>query len=224
MKVEIPSLPGEYTSGQLYRWRKEAEAAVYQVAGVWSSWIDEERNRIMFAVYTNYVAEKAREALEETAVPVDAVAFDVDPKKQLDDPPVQIDSPMGIRISLKFQRNVPVGQPVLIEVVLTNKGDGTAEVEHGIPFFDDVMVFTSDGDQVWTKLRGVQVGVGGSTRLEPGEQIRLETLWDQRDLDGFALSPGCYLVRGRMRISDALGGFSGVMDLATEPYELVIHP
>lgn len=185
LKVESPTSQDEYTSGQLFRWRKEAEAAVYQVAGVWSSWIDEERNRIMFTVYTDYVAEKAREALAETGVPVDAAAFDVDPKKQLDDPPVSLDSPIEISISLEFQRNVPVGQPVLIEVVLTNKGDAADGVEHGTPYFDDVMVFTFDGDEVWTKLRGMQVGVGGSTRLEPGEQIRLETVWEQRDQDGF---------------------------------------
>lgn len=224
LKVETPKLQGDYRSLQLKGWRKEAEAAVWPVGGVWSSSIDEERNRIMFAVHTSYVAAKAREALAGTGVPVDAVVFEVDPKRRLDDPPVQIGSPIGITISLEFQRNVPLGEPVLIELVLTNEGDSVAEVGHGIPFFDDVMVFTSDGDQVWKKLRGVQAGVGGSTRLEPGEQIRLETLWEQRDLDGFALPPGCYLVRGSMRITDALGQFSGVMAVATEPYELVIQP
>lgn len=117
-----------------------------------------------------------------------------------------------------------MGQPVLIELVLTKRGIGAAEVEHGDPFNEDVTVFTFDGDEVWAKRRGMYVGVGGSTRLEPGEQIRLQTLWEQLHLDGFELPPGCYLIRGRIRISDALGGYSRVTDLATEPYELVIQP
>lgn len=240
--VEIPTLPSDYTMPQLERWREEAEAAlwhsrrqlelwrqedkavVWPVAGVWSSWIDEKQNRIFFAANTSYVAEQARAALAETGVPIDAVIFEVDSKQQLDDPPVQIDSPFGISISLEFQRTVTVGQSVLIEVVLTNVGDDVAAVEHGFPIHEDVLVFTSDGDEVWTKLRGPQIGVGAITRLEPGEQIRLKTLWEQRDLDGFALPSGCYLVRGSIRIVDALGGFRGVIELATEPYELVIQP
>ena len=238
--VEIRTLQGDYTLRQLERWRKEAEAAlwpsrqqlerwrqegeavVWPVAGVWSSGIG--KNRIRFSVYTSYVAEQAREALAETNVPIDAVIFEIDPKQRLDDPPVQIDSPIGISISLEFQRNVPLGQPVLIEVVLTNVGDDAAEVEHGFPINEDVLVFTSDGDEVWTKRRGAHAGVGGSTRLEPGGQIRAQTLWEQRDLDGFELPPGCYLVRGSMHIADASGGIPGRMDLATEPYELVIWP
>ena len=111
-----------------------------------------------------------------------------------------------------------------IAVALTNGGSDVADFEHGIPFSEDVIVFTSNGDQVWRKLRGVQVGVGGRTRLEPGEQIRLETLWTQRDQDGFELPLGDYLVRGVVRIGDFVDGFYREMDLATEPYELIIQP
>ena len=221
MTVEIPTIQGGYSSMQLERWRQEAEAALWPVfvPRVWSSWIGE--NRIHFSVHTSYVAKLAREALAETDVPIDAVIFEVDPKTQLDDPPAQIDSPMGISISLEFQRNVALGQPVLIELVLTNEGDDAVEVDHGVPFYENVLVFTSVGDQVWKKLRGAIAPVGGSTRLEAGEQIRLETLWEQRDLDGFVLPPGCYLVRGTVGIADAPGAW---IDLATEPYELVILP
>jgi len=224
LTIEIPTLPSDYTMAQLELWREEAEAAVWPalLPRVWSSWIGD--NHIYFSVYTEYVANQVREALAKTHVPIDAVNFEIDPKQRLDNPPVQIVAPFGVSISLEFQRNVPVGQPVLFEVVLTNVGDDVAEVEHGIPTPEDVMVFTSDGDQVWTKLSGVQVGVGGSTRLEPDGQIRLETLWEQRDLDGFALAPGCYLVRGSIRIVDGLYEIPGVIELATEPYELVIGP
>jgi len=221
MTVEIPTLSGDYSSQQIQDWRKEAEAAVWPLGVVWSSWIDVKRNRIAFTAYTSYAAEKARDALAKTSVPLDAVIFEVDPKTQLDDPPVRIGSPMGISISLEFQRNVALGQPVLIELVLTNEGDDAVEVDHGVPFYEDVLVFTSVGDQVWKKLRGAIAPVGGSTRLEAGEQIRLETLWEQRDLDGFVLPPGCYLVRGTAGIADAPGAW---IDLATEPYELVILP
>lgn len=67
----------------------------------------------------------------------------------------------------------------------------------------------------------------GSTRLQPSETVRLQTLWNRRDQDGFELPAGRYLVRGTVRIVDDLGDdgpfFSG-MDLATEPYELIIQP
>ena len=224
LAVDIPTLQNEYTSQQLGRWRKEAEDAVWPLGVGWSSWVDVGRNRIAFTTYTSYGAEKAREAIAETTVPIDAVVFDVDPKQQLDEPPIQIDTPNGIRISLEFEPSAPVGQPVLFEVVLTNRGDGAAEIEHGDPAEDNVLVFTSDGDQIWTKLRGIFIGVGGSTRLEPGEQIRLQTIWEQRDMDGFALPPGCYLVRGSIRFLESGNGLRSILLLATKPHELVIQP
>ena len=148
----------------------------------------------------------------------EAAVFEVAPKKRLDDPPVRVDTPIGVGNSLELERPVRVGQSVSIEVVLTNKGNGAVEFGHGTPFHENVMVFTSVGDQVWTKLRGVQAGVAGITRLQPGETVRLLTLWNQRDQDGFELPAGRYLVRGTVRIVDDLGDhgpfFSG-MDLAT---------
>ncbi len=165
--------------------------------------------------------------MAKTSVPEEAVVFEVAPKKRLGDPPLRVDTPIGVSISLEFERVVRVGQSVSIEVVLTNKGESAVEFGHGIPFHENVMIFTSDGDQVWTKLRGAQVGVAGSTRLQPSETVRLQTLWNQRDQDGFELPAGRYLVRGTVQIVDDLGDdgpfFSG-MDLATEPYELIIQP
>ena len=213
--------------GQLSEWYEEAQKAVWPIDGVYTSNIDERRNRIVFGVQTSYVAQQAREALAKTSVPEEAVVFEVAPKQRLDDPPVRVDTPIGVSISLEFERTVRVGQSVSIELVLTNKGNGAVEFGHGIPFYENVMIFTSDGDQVWTKLRGVQVGVAGSTRLQPSETVRLQTHWNQRDQDGFELPAGRYLVRGTVRIVDDLGDhgpfFSG-MDLATEPYELIIQP
>ena len=213
--------------GQLSEWYEEAQKAVWPIDGVYTSNIDERRNRIVFGVQTSYVAQQAREALAKTSVPEEAVVFEVAPKKRLDDPPVRVDTPIGVSISLELERTARVGQSVSIEVVLTNKGDGAAGFGHGVPFHENVMIFTSDGALVWTKLRGVQVGVGGSTRLQPSETVRLQTLWNQRDQDGFELPAGRYLVRGTIRIVDDLGDdgpfFSG-MDLATESYELIIQP
>ena len=213
--------------GQLSEWYEEAQKAVWPIDGVYTSNIDERRNRIVFGVQTSYVAQQAREALAKTSVPEEAVVFEVAPKKRLDDPPLRVDTPIGVSISVEFERTVQVGQSVSIEVVLTNNGNDAVEFGHGTPFHENVMIFTSDGDQVWTKLRGAQVGVAGSTRLQPSETVRLRTLWNQRDQDGFELPAGRYLVRGTVRIVDDLGDdgpfFSG-MDLATEPYELIIQP
>ena len=221
VEVSIPA------PGQLSQWYREAQKVVWLIDGVYSSNIDERRNRIVFGVQTSYVAQQAREALAKTSVPEEAVVFERPPKKRLDDSPVRVDTPIGVSISLEFERVVRVGQSVSIEVVLTNKGDGAVEFGHGTPFYENVMIFTSDGDQVWTKLRRAQAGVAGSTRLQPSETVRLQTLWNQRDQDGFELPAGRYLVRGTVQIVDDLGDdgpfFSG-MDLATEPYELIIQP
>ena len=223
--TEVRVRQGDYSWGQLLAWYLEAQDVAWQVKGVWSSGIDESQNRISFGVRSSYSAEQVREALAETGVPDKAVVFRVAPKQALDDPPVQTGSPIGVSISLEFEETVPKGQHVSIEVVLTNESDETVEFEHGIPFHENVMIFTPKGDQVWAKIRGgVQVGTGGSTRLQPGEQIRTETLWDQRDQDGFELPAGRYLVRGTIRINDYVGGFYRAMDLATGPYELVIDP
>ena len=215
------------TPGQLSEWYREAQKVVWPIDGVYSSNIDERRNRIVFGVLTKYVVQQAREALAKTSVPEEAVVFERPPKKRLDDSPVRVDTPIGVSISLGFERTVQVGQSVSIEVVLTNNGNDAVEFGHGTPFHENVMIFTSDGDQVWTKLRGVQAGVAGSTRLQPSETVRLQTLWNQRDQDGFELPAGRYLVRGTVRIVDDLGDdgpfFSG-MDLATEPYELIVQP
>ena len=228
--VEPTSLSDEVPTpapGQLSQWYREAQKAVWPIDGVYTSNIDERHNRIVFGVQTSYVAQQAREALAKTSVPEVAVVFEVAQKYKLDDPPVRVDTPIGVSISLELERTVRVGQSVSIDVVLTNKGNSALELGHGIPFHENVMIFTSDGDQVWTKLRGVQVGVGGSTSLQPSETVRLQTLWNQRDQDGFELPAGLYLVRGTVRIADDLGDdgpfFSG-MDLATEPYELIIQP
>ncbi len=213
--------------GQLSEWYEEAQKAVRPIDGVYTSNIDETGNRIVFGVQTSYVAQQALEALAKTRVPEEAVVFEVAPKKMLDDPPVRVNTPIGVSITMEFERTVRVGQSVSIELVLANKGDSAVEFGHGIPFHENVMIFTSDGDQVWTKLRWIQVGVGGRTRLQPSETVRLQTLWNQRDQDGFELPAGRYLVRGTVRIVDELGDdgpfFSG-MDLATEPYELIIQP
>ncbi len=181
--------------GQLSQWYREAQKAVWPIDGVYTSNIDERRNRIVFGVQTSYVAQQAREALAKTSVPEEAVVFEVAPKKGLDDPPVRVDTPIGISISLEFERTVQVRQSVSIEVVLTNTGNGAVEFGHGTPFHENVMIFTSDGNQVWTKLRGAKEGVAGSTRLQPSETVRLQTLWNQRDQDGFELPAGRYLVR-----------------------------
>ena len=222
---EVRVLQGQYSWDQLLGWYREAQEAVWLAGRVYSSDIDERRNRIAFGVVTEYTEGQAREALAKTGVPQEAVVFDVAPKHKLDDPPVQLDSPIGVLISLEFERAVPKGQAVSIEVVLTNESDDTVEFDHGIPFHENVMIFTSDGDQVWAKIRGgVLVGTGGTRQLQPGEQVRLPTIWDQRAQDGFTLPAGRYLVRGAAHIGDFLNGLYRPMDFATEPYELIIQP
>ena len=223
--TEVRVLQGKYSWGQLLGWYREAQDIVWRIAGIQSSDIDEGLNRIEFNFQTSYSAQQAREALATTSIPDEAVIFNVAPQQQLDDPPVQLGSPIGVSISLEVEEAVPAGQPVSIIVVLTNESDEAVEFEHSIPFHENVMIFTPDGDQVWAKIRGgVQVGTGGGARLQPGEQIRTETLWDQRDQDGFELPAGRYLVRGTIQISDSVGGFYRAMALATGPYELVIGP
>ena len=107
--------------GQLSEWYVEAQKAVLPIDGVNTSYIDERRNRIIFGVQTSKVVQQAGAALAKTSVPEEAVVFEVAPKKGLDIPPVRVDTPIGISISLELERTVQVGQSVSIEVVLTNE-------------------------------------------------------------------------------------------------------
>lgn len=223
--TEVRVLQGKYSWGHLLGWYREAQDIVWPIAGLQSSDIDEGLNRIEFNFQTSYSAQQAREALATTSIPDEAVVFNVAPQQQLDDPPIQLESPIGVSISLEVEDAVPAGQPVSIKVVLTNDSGDVVEFDHGVSFHENVMVFTPEGDQVWAKIRGgVLVGTGGSTQLQPGEQVRLETLWDQRDQDGFPQPEGRYLVRGAVRIHDNPYGFYRAMDLATGPYEFAISP
>lgn len=53
--------------------------------------------------------------------------------------------------------------------------------------------------------------------------MRFKVYWDVTDQDGFAVPPGRYLVRGASKILDLVNDRARVMNLATEPYELVVE-
>lgn len=117
-----------------------------------------------------------------------------------------------------------MGQLLRFEVVLTNIEAEAVTFEHGQPFWENITVFNSSGEQV--TIRHGDIGYGGSrtTTLGSGEKVRHISYWDLTDRDGFALPPGDYFVRAKAHMPDTVDGYYRGIDLATRPYDLTIQP
>lgn len=222
-RSDIRAIQGEYSWGQLEVWLTEAQKGLWLIPEVHSSKISHRDNRIQFGVETEDGVQRARRALVPTGVPEEAVVFDVSPKRS-DIPPRGFDDPTGLRISLEFQQTVPAGQPIPIQMVLSNGNNTRVEVSHPDLLREEVMIYTSDGDQITKKLRGVLVGAGGTTLLQSEEEVTLPIAWSGRNQNGTYLRPGRYLVRGSVRYSPDRTGVRGTYYVASDPYELTIGP
>lgn len=213
----------QYNASEVYGMYRAAQDAVYSNARAYMSDYDEVSNRIVFGVASEYAAHKGREALSKQGIPQEIVYFQVPEKFRPNVPPTAEDSYIGIDISLDFPPDQKTGTPMFIEVVLINSTDKDVSFEHGTPFYEDVVIFDMNGDEVWRKLFGVLQGTGGSTTLRPGEKMRLHTYWELIDQDEFALPPGKYLARAITHILYTEHGFIRVVDFATRPYEFSIE-
>jgi hypothetical protein len=125
----------------------------------------------------------------------------------------------SLRLELEAPAEVPAGAVVTIRLRLRNTGAEPAVVYllgRAITF--DIVITRVDGDTVWRRLSGEPVQAIIQVRqLEPGGELLLEDVWDQRDRAGKPVPPGDYRVRGLL-FTDQPAPW------ATEPATLRIIP
>ena len=126
-----------------------------------------------------------------------------------------------LRDSVAFRVHAPtsvhVGEPVPIELVLTNRTEHRLTLYLlGRPLAFDITVRREDGTVVWRRLEGQVVSAILAVReLAPAESLTFEAVWDGRQADGRPAPPGHYHIAGNLR-TDAPEG------LATLPVPLQI--
>lgn len=218
---------GRYDFKQLSAWYRIANDLVWNLGGVSSSHIDESNGRINFGVVTEKTAEAGRAALEGSGIPPEVVVFDVKPRIFLDAHETNLRSSHGIEISLEAPQQVRVGKQVNMTLVLTNRGTETVEFIYAASVPDDILVYRG-GIEIWSKNGrvGARTLAARLARLEPGEELRLDTVWPVIDNDFEPLPPAEYMIAAKMWVGEerprAEEGSNG--DLATEPVALTILP
>jgi hypothetical protein len=97
--------------------------------------------------------------------------------------------------------SVPVGEPVPIELVLTNRTERRLTLYlQGRPLAFDVTIRREDGNVVWRRLEGQVVSAMLAVReLAPAESLTFEAVWDGRLADGRRAPPGRYQIAGSLR-------------------------
>jgi hypothetical protein len=110
-----------------------------------------------------------------------------------------------VQDSVAFRVHAPtsvrVGEPVSIELVLTNRTERRLTLYlQGRPLAFDITVRREDGGVVWRRLEGQVVSAILAVReLAPAESLTFEAVWDGRLRDGHPAPPGRYHIAGRLR-------------------------
>jgi hypothetical protein len=125
----------------------------------------------------------------------------------------------SVAFRVRVPTDVPEGQPVRIELRLTNKTERPLVLPwRGRPLAVQVAVARADGMVVWRSREAALVPADPRPQtLEPAETLRFEAEWDGRIRTGAPAPPGRYLVTGALPIE-------GSEDLAAAPAPLQILP
>lgn len=123
-------------------------------------------------------------------------------------------------LHLELPERAARGAPVPIRLALHNRGGAPVTVGlGGRPVAFDFLVTRPDGSEVWSRLHGQAIAaVLQERRLAPGEVLRFEDTWNQRDNQGRQVPAGRYLVRGDLPVVDRPGG------MKTGSVQLVVLP
>ena len=124
------------------------------------------------------------------------------------------------RLTMRVPDSLRRGQPVSLALVLENAGDSAVDPHLGSPAAADFVVTRAgDTSEVWSKLHGAQLlslllrkGV-----IAPGDSLRVEHRWDQRDNSGHQIPAGTYCLWGNMKTSGPGSLRSGVATLHVAP-------
>lgn len=113
--------------------------------------------------------------------------------------PASVLASYPLRLDLLVPPRAEPGQPVHIQLTLTNIGDQPVRIETGDSAYSfDLVVTRPDGKTVWSRLHEVEaIPLVGRTRvLAPGEGMTFEDHWDLRTDQGKQVASGTYLVYG----------------------------
>lgn len=105
-----------------------------------------------------------------------------------------------VRIELEVEPRVRAGAPVRIRLRARNATDRAVDLYlRGRTVTFDVVVSRATGGVVWRRLEGETIPAIVQLRpLAPGEQLDMETVWDQRTSRRRAVPPGEYVVEGSL--------------------------
>lgn len=109
-----------------------------------------------------------------------------------------------VRDSVTFRVHAPssvrAGDPVPIELVLTNRTERPLTIElQGRPLAFDISVRRADGGEVWRRLEGQVISAVLAVReLAPADSLTFEAVWDGRLRDGRPAPPGQYRITGSL--------------------------
>ncbi len=199
---EVRVLQAQYSMRQLSTWYNLMRDAVWSVAEV--SWTDlnEGNNRIEIRMLPRPGARQEMEAaLAPLNIPENAVVIEVgcpDVGQQYEPPPFQPEDPTlrSIRLWVEVPAQVKAGQSVPLVLRVKNVGDRPVTLRYGEGH--DFVVTRPDGGKVWQWgcQRGVITQSKRTMELEPGQEFAYETVWIQWDNEGEPVPPGEYLVYG----------------------------
>lgn len=125
-----------------------------------------------------------------------------------------------LQLRLDLPPRVRTGEPVPLRLVLKNNGFSAEEFElRGEPSSFDVVVFSLDGSEVWSRLEETSQPMALRTcSIEPGDELILSDFWLQRSYKGDPVPPGTYMVQGILPVAGVPGGWG------TDLYMMAILP
>jgi hypothetical protein len=96
--------------------------------------------------------------------------------------------------------HVRTGEPVPVTLSVTNRGRTPLTLYlKGRPIAFEVVVRRMGGEIVWRRLHGATIAmVLRVETIPPGDSLRLEDVWPQRNQAGAPVEPGDYTVTGEL--------------------------
>lgn len=198
---EVRVLQGEYRMADLTRWYNLMRDTVWSVPGLFSTDLDEGKNRIEIEMRPRRAArEEMEETLASLGIPREAVTIDVGCQASQQGIPVsQADEHLLQSLSFRVEVNpqVEVGELVPLKLTVENVSDQPVTLYLGGEPPHDFVLTTPEGTEVWHSLcKQIVLTVLGIKTLVPAEKLEFTAEWDQVYNNGDPVPPGAYLVRG----------------------------
>lgn len=124
-----------------------------------------------------------------------------------------------LQLSLELPPRVRAGDPIPMRLVLRNHGFRAETVDLGEPLTFDIVVFSLDGLEVWSRFETVfQPRILQTHAIGAGKSLVFVDAWKQRTNEGCPVAPGTYMVQGILPVAGVPGGWG------TDLYMIAILP